>query len=174
MTSTTFNNLDDPKKKRILDALLIEFSNYKLADAKVSRIVEQAGIARGTFYKYFDDLKDSYEYLYRLALHDIHQSISTNTSDGLKPDEYVEQTREFIEHSNNSKYYKLVKMHMLYNESFFISSFNNHLISGNEYLWATQVMIHDAIKQIMISPDSKEMILKKLANVLTTLAKEEN
>lgn len=174
MTSNTFENLDKQKKSRILDALLNEFSHHTLAEAKVSRIVTETGIARGTFYKYFDDLKDAYEYLYRLALQDIHRHISTDTTKKLQPSEYVEQTRDFVDKSSNSKYYDLVKMHMLYNESFFISSFNNHLISGNEYFWATQVMIHDAIKQIMISPNSQEMILKKLANVLNALAKEDN
>lgn len=174
MVSNTFKNLDNKKQTRILDALLDEFSHHTLAEAQISRIVKESDIARGAFYKYFDDLQDSYEYLYHHALTEIHQNISTDTRKKLKPTEYVEQTREFVERSSDSRYYPLVKMHMLYNENFFISTFNNHLISENEYFWATQIMIHDAIKQIMIDPESKEMILKKLSNVLHTLAKEDD
>ncbi|WP_125568463.1 TetR/AcrR family transcriptional regulator [Companilactobacillus insicii] len=174
MVSTTFKNLDNEKKARILDALLNEFSNHTLVDAQVSRIVKESGIARGAFYKYFDDLKDAYEFLYHNALAEIHQKISTDVSKKLKPAEYVEQTRQFVEKSSDSRYYALVKMHILHNENFFISNFNDHLIDENEYFWATQIMIHDAIKQIMIDPKSKEMILKKLSNVLHALAKGEN
>ncbi|WP_125590805.1 TetR/AcrR family transcriptional regulator [Companilactobacillus jidongensis] len=174
MVSNTFKNLDNEKQTRILDTLLNEFSNHTLADAQVSRIVNESGIARGAFYKYFDDLRDAYEYLYHHALKEIHQNISTDTSKKLTPTDYVEQTKEFVKRSTDSRYYTLVKMHMLYNESFFISTFNNQLINGDEYFWATQIMIHDAIKQTMIDPQSQKMILKKLSNVLHALAKEDD
>ncbi|APX72416.1 TetR/AcrR family transcriptional regulator [Companilactobacillus allii] len=174
MASDTFKNLNKDKQERILDALLNEFSHHTLADAKVSRIVKESKIARGAFYKYFKDLNDAYEYIYHHALQEIHQSVSTDTTDGLTPDSYVEQIRNFITKSTNSRYYAIVKMHLLYNESFFISTFNNQVIIENEYFWATQVLIHDALKKIMINPESQEMILKKLDNVLHVLAKEDD
>ncbi|WP_125764753.1 TetR/AcrR family transcriptional regulator [Companilactobacillus hulinensis] len=174
MVSKTFTNLSKDKQERIIKALLKEFSNYTLAEAQVSRIVKESGIARGAFYKYFDDLQDAYSYLYKQALREIHQNVSIDNRRALKPDEYVEQVREFVNRSYNSDYYALVKMHLLHNESLFISSFNDHLITGNEYFWATQVMIHDAIIRIMKDPSSQEMILKKLGNVLRTLAKEDD
>ena len=59
MVSETFINLSDEKKQKIEGALLKEFSTYPLAKAQVARIVKDAGIARGAFYKYFGDLKDS-------------------------------------------------------------------------------------------------------------------
>ena len=65
MVSETFINLSDEKKQKIEGALLKEFSTYPLAKAQVARIVKDAGIARGAFYKYFGDLKDSYIYLWR-------------------------------------------------------------------------------------------------------------
>ncbi|GEO63633.1 TetR/AcrR family transcriptional regulator [Companilactobacillus nantensis] len=174
MVSTTFDNLNESKKILITDALLNEFSNHNLASAQVSRIVKESGIARGAFYKYFDDLTDAYNYLYHLAMRDIHQKIATDSDDQLRPNDYVEQVRDFIEKSTNSRYFALVKMHLLYNESTFLASFNNQLITENEFHWATQVMIHDAIKQIMVNPESKEIILQKLAKILRVLAKEDD
>ena len=51
MVSQTFKNLAPLKKERITAALLTEFSTYPLKDAQVARIVKDAQIARGAFYK---------------------------------------------------------------------------------------------------------------------------
>ena len=68
MPSTTFKNLNRQKKELITNALLTEFSQHSLASAQVARIVKQAGIARGAFYKYFADLTEAYQYLYQVAI----------------------------------------------------------------------------------------------------------
>ena len=81
MVSETFINLSDEKKQKIVGALLKEFSTYPLAKAQVARIVKDAGIARGAFYKYFGDLKDSYTYLYGLAMKDVHMGLPTRLRD---------------------------------------------------------------------------------------------
>lgn len=77
MVSETFINLSDEKKQKIAHALLKEFSTYPLAKAQVARIVKDAGIARGAFYKYFGDLKDAYGYLYSLAMKEVHMGPPT-------------------------------------------------------------------------------------------------
>ena len=77
MVSETFINLSDEKKQKIAQALLKEFSTYPLAKAQVARIVKDAGIARGAFYKYFGDLKDAYGYLYSLAMKEVHMGPPT-------------------------------------------------------------------------------------------------
>ena len=59
MPSQTFLNLKPEKQARIYAALLTEFSAYPLAKAQVARIVKEAQIARGAFYKYFADLNDA-------------------------------------------------------------------------------------------------------------------
>lgn len=171
MTSTTFKNLDKDKKLRITDALLNEFSNHKLSEAQVSRIVKESGIARGAFYKYFDDLKDAYSYTYGMAMREIHQNISFEIGSA---EEYVKQTRDFVEKTSDSDFYALIKMHVLYNESAFISKFDDRLITESEYKWAEQVMIHETIKQIMLEPNAKEVLLKKLSNILSILVKEDD
>lgn len=75
MPKETFLNLNDEKKNRIIDSALMEFSERKFSESKVSNIVKSAGIARGSFYQYFEDLYDLYRYLMELAGHKKLESI---------------------------------------------------------------------------------------------------
>ena len=63
MPSSTFFHLNETKQLNIKEALLSEFSHHSLANAQVARIIKTAGIARGTFYKYFPNLLDAYQWL---------------------------------------------------------------------------------------------------------------
>ena len=68
MPKETFFNLPEIKRNRILDILLEEFANANYQDVSVDRIVDQAGISKGSFYQYFDDKRDSYLYLLQLVM----------------------------------------------------------------------------------------------------------
>lgn len=78
MPSSTFLNLPAQKKARVEQALLDEFSRAPLSQAQVSNIVAQAQIARGAFYRYFDDLNDAYRYLLCQALRDLHHDLPSS------------------------------------------------------------------------------------------------
>lgn len=67
MPKETFFNLPEEKRRRILDLALEEFAANNYNDASVSRIVARAGIAKGSFYQYFEDKRDLYLYLLQLA-----------------------------------------------------------------------------------------------------------
>jgi len=67
MPRKTFENLKENKKKRVLEAGLEEFSQKSFHQATVRRIVERAGIPKGSFYQYFEDKKDFYRYLIELS-----------------------------------------------------------------------------------------------------------
>lgn len=75
MPSSTFSNLPHEKKERVEHALLEEFSRAPLSQAQVSNIVESAHIARGAFYRYFDDLTDAYRYMLAQALRALHHGL---------------------------------------------------------------------------------------------------
>ncbi len=59
MIHQTFFRLAEKKKRAILDALTEEFTRVPAADARISHIVKRAGIARGSFYQYFDGTADA-------------------------------------------------------------------------------------------------------------------
>lgn len=63
MPKDTFYNLPEEKRRKIYEAAIEEFSNHPFKQASINRVVEQAGIAKGSFYQYFQDKKDLYKYL---------------------------------------------------------------------------------------------------------------
>jgi AcrR family transcriptional regulator len=68
MPKETFFNLPDDKRQAILDLAIEEFAAHDYKNASISRIVERAGIAKGSFYQYFADKQDLYLYLVDLAM----------------------------------------------------------------------------------------------------------
>ena len=67
MPKNTFFNLPEEKRQRIMDLAITEFAAHPYNVASISEIVRKAGIAKGSFYQYFEDKKDLYLYLIELA-----------------------------------------------------------------------------------------------------------
>jgi AcrR family transcriptional regulator len=63
----TFFNLPEDKRSRILDAAMAEIGSKPFEKVSVSDIIEKAEIPRGSFYQYFDDLKDLYRYILQVT-----------------------------------------------------------------------------------------------------------
>ena len=63
MPKPTFLNLLDEKRKAFIEIALDEFANNDYNTASVSKIVERAGIAKGSVYQYFADKQDLFMYL---------------------------------------------------------------------------------------------------------------
>jgi AcrR family transcriptional regulator len=63
MPTETFYNLPDDKKNKIILAAKHEFTENVLLKARVSNIIKRAGIPRGSFYQYFEDLEDLYYFV---------------------------------------------------------------------------------------------------------------
>ncbi|MDU0894935.1 MAG: TetR/AcrR family transcriptional regulator [Anaerococcus sp.] len=72
MPKATFYNLDEEKKQNITNVLISEFSQKPYSEVNVKTIVERLGIARGSFYQYFNNLEDSYFYILDNKTYDIH------------------------------------------------------------------------------------------------------
>ena len=67
MPSQTFFNLPEPKREALIKIAIDEFSTLDYNSASISRIVRETGIAKGSFYQYFQDKKDLYLYLLNLV-----------------------------------------------------------------------------------------------------------
>lgn len=63
MPTDTFNKLPEEKKTKVILAAKKEFARASLKDASIKNIVEEAGIARGSFYQYFESKEDLLQYL---------------------------------------------------------------------------------------------------------------
>lgn len=66
MPKSTFFNIDEEKQNRIIEAALDEFANYTFNEVKLSRIIKESRIPRGSFYQYFEDKFDLYNYLFEI------------------------------------------------------------------------------------------------------------
>lgn len=63
MPKSTFFNLPEEKRERILEAAIDEFAEKSYESASINQIVKNSDIAKGSFYQYFKDKKDLYTYL---------------------------------------------------------------------------------------------------------------
>ncbi len=66
MPKQTFLNLPEEKRQQIVDAAVEEFAANGLENASTNRIVANSGISKGSFYQYFDDKHDVFDYLVSL------------------------------------------------------------------------------------------------------------
>lgn len=172
MASKTFANLAPAKQNRIRQALLTEFSQHDLADAQVARIVKQAGIARGAFYKYFADLTDAYNYLYHFALLDLHNS-AIKAHRLLSADEYTQEVANFLDRVNTSPYAALVKRHFMVNEALLCHQ-ESRLRPVSPLEWGVMTLVHQAIKDGLTRPDQEQVVIARLRTVLRALLAKEN
>ncbi len=63
MPTSTFHNISEDKKKRIINASLKEFAIHDFAHVNIQNIIKDARISRGSFYQYFADLEDLFGFL---------------------------------------------------------------------------------------------------------------
>jgi AcrR family transcriptional regulator len=63
MPKQTFLNLPPEKRETIMNAAIEEFAEYGLENASTNRIVKNSGIAKGSFYQYFEDKQDVFMHM---------------------------------------------------------------------------------------------------------------
>lgn len=78
MPTPTFINLPTEKRDRLLALALAEFAANDYPTASISRIVSQAGIAKGSLYQYFADKRALYLHLVDLASHTLLATIQAD------------------------------------------------------------------------------------------------
>lgn len=82
MPKQTFLNLPEDKRRWIIDCAVEEFAEYGYSGASISRFVETAKIAKGSFYQYFEDKEDLYAYIIDYAL--VSQKIRISDEESVK------------------------------------------------------------------------------------------
>lgn len=63
MPSKTFLNLPEQKQKKLIKAAMDEFLTVSFTEVSINKIISKAEISRGSFYTYFEDKEDLFEYL---------------------------------------------------------------------------------------------------------------
>ncbi len=67
MPKATFFNLPEEKRRSIERLAIEEFAENNYHQASISRLVDRAGIAKGSFYQYFEDKEELFQYLLGMA-----------------------------------------------------------------------------------------------------------
>lgn len=62
MPSTTFEKLSEEKKQRIFVAIYHELKRVPFPEMSINQIIKDAGIPRGSFYQYFKNKDDAFDY----------------------------------------------------------------------------------------------------------------
>lgn len=169
MPTQTFMNLSADKQERIQTALLNEFSHYPLSNAQVARIVKEAHIARGAFYKYFADLNDAYQYLFQIALDAVHDDLSTaNYHD---PQFLIEKMQQFVSKTHRSHYFELFKMHFKTNETLVPSPIQTSTSNMTAKTWMIFTLSHETLRLIFLDEKNQELYLKRFAEALNLIKK---
>ncbi len=73
MPSERFKRLPEDKKKKIRDACMAEYTRTTIEKASLNRMIEEAGISRGSFYTYFDSKWDVLGYLCDDFINDFYE-----------------------------------------------------------------------------------------------------
>ncbi len=60
MVRDRFDNLDPDKQERLFEAAADEFSDHGFEGASLNRIIDRAGMSKGSLYYYFNDKSDLY------------------------------------------------------------------------------------------------------------------
>ncbi len=75
MPTTTFYNLTQTKREKLISAAKKEFSSTSYNEASINKIIKDAEIPRGSFYMYFQDKKDLFLFLCGNYINQIYSRI---------------------------------------------------------------------------------------------------
>jgi AcrR family transcriptional regulator len=78
MPKPTFLNLPEEKRNAFLKIALQEFADHDYSSASISKIVAEAGIAKGSLYQYFEDKQDLFLYLLQVSNQELLQVIRSS------------------------------------------------------------------------------------------------
>lgn len=91
MPQKTFFNLSEEKRNRIIDSAILEFSKEHYKKVTIDGIVNEAGIPKGSFYQYFKNKDDLYQYIFNQI-----GNRKKETLDGIKKDAERISFKEYI------------------------------------------------------------------------------
>lgn len=131
MPTNTFLNLPEEKQKKIIEASYKEFERVPIEQVSIKNIVETAEIARGSFYQYFEDKDDLFEYVMNLKVGNMEKNIK----------KIIEEENGNIINVFISLYDHLIKVGKLRkNNKFFRQIFGNIRTSDNFMLIRKETM----------------------------------
>ncbi len=131
MPSKTFLNLPKEKQKKLIQSATEEFSSHNFMDVSINRIINSVNIPRGSFYMYFNDKEDLFEYL----LESYTQKLKIIIAESLKINKGDLRDTFVYLYDEITKRIKKIKIEILFRNAFIYLNLNRNkfnYIIGNE------------------------------------------
>lgn len=163
MVSTTFLNLKKEKQDRIIRAALEEFSENSFSDASITNIVRKAKISRGSFYQYFGNKENLYQYLvntlYIKHRQDLYDTIVEHSGDLYES--LLDFYNHYIDEVMNSEYFSFYKNTFLHVNHYLIGEVGLFSLSAQSTTRKEdQKEFISIIEMDFLRTDSKEDLLE--------------
>ena len=178
MPKETFLKLPEEKKNKIIKAAKKEFERVPFEQTSIKNIVEDADIARGSFYQYFEDKEDAIYYIINKYLEKeknrIYQYLLKNKGDIFETAINIyEDTAKITEKNENEELFKNILQELKKNN---INVFDEHkkilksqktiekMINKTELNIENEEDLQDFLRilNVIIRAISMEVVLKKL------------
>lgn len=171
MPTETFYKLDELKRQKIIASMKKEFGKTSFDEASINKIVQDAGISKGSFFTYFESKEEAIDYLITLKMEKeieiFINSLKRNSGDlkkvfmelfeDMKKDPCEEERKLMANIFKNliGDKHKFMKMHK---EKFKNSTFKNELIETFKYV--------DKTKYELETEQNYLIVVNMLVNVL--------
>lgn len=125
MPKETFLKLSEEKKQKVLNAAKREFARVPIEQVSIKNIVEDAEIARGSFYQYFESKEDLLAYILKEDADEIDTKIKNKIYEtkGNIFDAYIElydlMVKKFVENTEQEFFKQIFINLRLSDESLF-------------------------------------------------------
>ena len=160
------------KKNKLIEAALNEFSTHSYENASLNKIIKKAGISKGLFYYHFEDKKELYSSILKIAAGNQVEFINKNMKEqDLTDKDIFEDLKLQFQISGkfataNPKYYRFITMFLKENSN----EINNDLKSTVED--SNDLLLEKLIKNATKNGDfnkrfSNEFITKIMCYLLT-------
>lgn len=181
MVKQTFLNLTKEKQDRILLSARKEFSRAPLTEASVANIIKEAGIPRGSFYQYFDNLEDIFYYILETYSKDIKQKLTSNLvqygGDVIKSfADLYQYILLRISESSNEAYFKNIFLNMDYKlQKMFLPNLVDNLNEIIQLIDINSLNINSRLQLIYILEIIESVMMHNLIQVFQrNVSKEKN
>ena len=110
--------------------------------------------------------------MYNIAIENIHANMSPDEK--FDPDHFYDRIVKFIDKTQNSKYERMMKLHMSQNEYLIPDNFkiySRQLLNMSPELWSAMVLSHEVINLCLSDPENQEKNLARYKKSLYMIAK---
>ena len=165
MPKETFLKLSKEKQQKVINAAKKEFARAPIENVSIKNIVEEADIARGSFYQYFEDKEDAIKYIIQkfiLAEEELIGKILIDTNGDIF-ESAIKMYDYMVEELLKDNSFKLVRniLQELKKENFSIFDKNNKL--GNKS------QLNNLINKETLNLDNEEDLyyIMKIITIMT-------